>query len=324
MPEVSIVYATHRQAPRFDWFADSLAAQLGGDDPDVIVVDGFHSAERSAELEEVVAGRFRFRHVPPKPNPWNGPYRLSETEYFAAASARNTGIVYATAPYVAFADDCAVLMPGWWEEVRKAARHGYVVAGAYRKAEQMVVHAGLLAASSEPEQGRDIGDVRWDHGDDHAVNQIAGGQLYGCSFGAPRTLLVRVNGMDELCDPIGQSDCQLGIRLEWAGARIFYSRRMLTVESMDQYRQPVLPRLVRSLEPEIYMRRLAELGVDHLSVPEHWNNGAMIFDLLHGTRHIESRGNGFDLASLKPRMLEATVAHFPSTYWFDGVPLADL
>ena len=29
-------------------------------------------------------------------------------------------------------------------------------------------------------------------------------------------------------------------------------------------------------------------------------------------------------AHSKPRMLEATVAHSASTYWFDGAPIADL
>ena len=50
-PEVSIVYVTHRPNPRFEWFADSLANQLGdGSEAEVIVVDGAFSPEREREL----------------------------------------------------------------------------------------------------------------------------------------------------------------------------------------------------------------------------------------------------------------------------------
>ena len=325
MPQVSVVYVTHRERPRFDWFADSLSAQLGADPVEVIVVDGLHSDERVAELEEIVRGRFPYRHVPPKPTPWNGPYRLTHTEYFAAASARNTGIVHATAPYVAFVDDCAVLMPGWWDEVRAAARHGYVVAGAYEKADAMVVRDGRLVEQQAVDEGRHVNDIRWELGDEGSLRQIVGGQLYGCSFGAPRKLLVRVNGLDELCDPVGQSDCQLGFRLERAGARILYSRRMLSVESMEQYDQPTLPRLKRTLTPGAYMRQLALFGVEFRTrIGKAWDNAHMLFDVLHGTDAFRSVGNGYDLATLTPRSLETVVAGFPDRYWFDGTPLAEL
>src|SRR5439155_20599442 len=93
-PGISIVYITHRASPRFDWFADSLARQLDTEDVEVLFVDGVHSPERSEELEQIVRGRFPYRHVPAKPSPFAGPYRLTTRDYFAAASARNTGLVY--------------------------------------------------------------------------------------------------------------------------------------------------------------------------------------------------------------------------------------
>ena len=37
---VSVVLLAHRETSRFDWFADSLARQVGDDDLEVIVVDG--------------------------------------------------------------------------------------------------------------------------------------------------------------------------------------------------------------------------------------------------------------------------------------------
>ena len=43
----SIVYVTYRQEPAFDWFADSLAAQLcAADDVELVLVDGCYSDER--------------------------------------------------------------------------------------------------------------------------------------------------------------------------------------------------------------------------------------------------------------------------------------
>jgi hypothetical protein len=326
MPEIGVVHVTHRPRPRFDWFVDAFARQLAdGDSVEVVFVDGLHSRERSNELHELIRGRFRWRHVPAKPTPWNGPHRLTRAEYFAPASARNTGIVYARSPYLVFVDDCALPMPGWWDEAKAAARHGYVVAGAYQKHEEMVVEDGELAGSRLAAEGRDVRDFRWDTGDDEALVEVGGGDLYGCSFGAPRKLLVEVNGLDELCDPIGWSDCSLGLRLQRAGATIFYSRQMLTVESMDQYRQePKLLKLTRTLEPEAYMQRLRELGAPERAGGHEWSNMGMVVDLTHAATTIRSLGNPYDLATLGEAALPATVDQFEERYWFDGVPLADL
>ncbi|MGD1050553.1 MAG: glycosyltransferase, partial [Solirubrobacteraceae bacterium] len=156
---MSVVHVTHRREPAVGWFVDSLARQLEpGDQVEVIFVDGLHDAQRSLELDQLVGGRFPFRHVPSKPNPWNGSHRLTtRSEYAALSSARNTGIVYATAPYVVFVDDLCVLMPGWWEQVRRAASERLVIGGAYRKDHEMVVRAGTLVSSSP------VGvDCRWE------------------------------------------------------------------------------------------------------------------------------------------------------------------
>ncbi|HTX58469.1 MAG TPA: glycosyltransferase, partial [Verrucomicrobiae bacterium] len=97
---VTVAYITHRDEPRFDWFIDGLAAQLDGDAVEVLVVDGLRSPARCARVEELAAGRFVCRHVAPKPNPWNGPHRLTATDRWAAASARNSAIVHARGAYL--------------------------------------------------------------------------------------------------------------------------------------------------------------------------------------------------------------------------------
>ena len=81
-------------------------------------------------------------------------------------------------------------------------------------------------------------DSRWPIGGDAHWSALAGSRLFGCSFGAPLALLLEVNGFDELCDPIGGEDYHLGIRLEWAGTPLYYSRRMLTMESEELHQCP--------------------------------------------------------------------------------------
>lgn len=320
---ISVVYVTHRQDPRFEWFVDGLARQIGDDDElEVVLVDGHFSTERAERFCSLVADRFKLVHVAPKPTPFNGPHRLAASEYAATASARNTGLVYASHPYTVFVDDASVLMPGWWAETQRASREGYVVAGAYQKHWDMRVEAGTLRFSRSEPSGI---DARWSLGADRGLTRISGGELFGSSFGAPTSLLVGVNGLDELCDPTGGEDYQLGIRLEWAGARIYYSRRMLTIESEDLHRDQSVPlRVDGLLDPDTYMQRLSGFGVTKRHVPGRCDSSHMALDILYGTRSVVSIGNYYRIADLRPSDLEGTVAGFPDTYWFDGRPLAGM
>jgi GT2 family glycosyltransferase len=313
---------THRRDPRFAWFADSLAGQLD-DDVEVIVVDGLYDRAREEQFAQLVAERFTLRHVPTKPSAYNGPHRLTRRQYSSIASARNTGLVHATRPWLAFVDDCSVLMPGWLDEVRRAMREGYVAAGAYQKHWEMQVSAGRLVSSRSDPTGV---DSRWDSGDDARAVLGAGNQLYGCSFTLPRSLLLDVNGFDELCDPCGGEDWQLGTRLEWAGGMVCYVRAMLTIESEEAHREgEPLWRRDPIVAPAVYAQALARFGVGQRPFPDRPRDRTNCFlDLLFALRPKRSLGNRHDLAQLRPEDLPATAADLPRTDWFDGVALADL
>ena len=320
---VSIVHITHRHEPAFAWFVDSLAPQLQpGDQLEVIFVDGLHGQERTDALERLVDGRFAFRHVPAKPNPWNGAHRLTRVEYSAPSSARNTGIVYATNPYIVFVDDLCFLTAGWWQQVKTAAREEVVVAGAYQKRHEMVVEGGALVSSRLEQEGL---DCRWERGDDRAPVLIGGGELFGAGIGAPRALLVELNGFDELCDPVGGEDYHLGLRIEWTGAPIYYCRAMLAIESEELHHQrPVVVRHDEQVEPAAYLRRLHEFGVRHRSTEGPCDAGHLILDILLGTRSLTTMGNYYSLRSLSEFDLQSTIVRFPRTHWVDHRPLARL
>jgi len=311
-PSVSIVCPTHRPDPRFSLLADSLAPQLGDDaaEVQVIVVDGLHSAVRGEQLLAQAAGRFALEHVPAKPTPWNGAYRVTSNEYCATASAHNTGIVHALAPYVVFVADWTTLLPGWWSELRSAARHGQVLTGA--------IH----------EQGGDAGQIeldrRWKLGEDSHGVPVGGGNLAAANFGAPRELLVAVNGFDELCDPAGREDYHLGTRLEWAGATVLYDRRVTSIRNAERHRHDVVRRLDRVSDRAAYMNTLRGFGVSARSFDGPFDSSHLVWDVLFGRRESGSLGNHYELAELGVEELPATAEQLPLTHWFDGQPLGRL
>jgi hypothetical protein len=318
----SIVYLTCREEPAFEWFADSLARQLdAGDDVELILVDGAHDCERGEHWARAVAGRIPLRHVAAKPSPYNGARRLTRRDFFAAASARNTGLVYARKPYVIFVDDACVLGSLWWHAAAEAARAGRVVTGAYRKDWGMEVSRGVLLGSRE----RSGVDSRWSLGDDNRAVRIGGGQLFGASIGAPRDLLLKLNGFDELCDSIGGEDWHLGVRLELAGVPIYYDRRMLSVESEELHRSgKPFARVDRTLPPAAYMDRLAEFGVHQRHVPGACDSSHMLLDVVYGTESAATQGNYYWLADLTETTLETITRRFPRRHWFDRKLLAEL
>lgn len=222
--KLSLIYSTGRLDPHLDWTLDALAGQwMDGDEVELILVDVFDRGispestlcgareqailARSPQITRVIA-------VPPRPNIWQGKYRVTSRDWWATEVSRNTGIVLASHPQIAFLDDRCRPGSQWVATVRQyATTRDAVAAGSYDKLEgpvdaPRVTHDHRLGLSP---QGK--------------VN-CGGGWLYGCSFTLPLAWALEVNGFEEGCCGLGGEDYIFGMMLTNAGRRIDYTPGM--------------------------------------------------------------------------------------------------
>lgn len=332
---ISICYLTCRREPKWEWFVDSLARQ----NPaaiELLFVD-FHAwregvsghgsiapqqhldEERVASLRRVIDGRFAWSIIPPKPCVWQGPFRLTKGHWFAAANARNTAFVAARGEYVVCVDDLSVLQPGWWDQVKTAAKYGFVVGGAYRKVLNLQVENGEVRGY-EPMPKGDGMDSRIAARGKHGFVQMGGGELFGCSFGIPLETALAVNGFDELCDGQGFEDCDFGIRVERAGGQIFYNHQMMTYESEELHHEPCVAghREVKRVTPG----RLPP-GYSKNTMSDH----VMINRLLDDPARTWTLGSHYTLRVLRDEYQRTgllPIPDQPNYDWRDGTLLKDI
>lgn len=325
---ISIIFSTNRKEPKFwEWFMPSLLSQISDDDKKNIEVillsyDKDVFVHYDGEwVKEIEIDGIKIKQSQPKPNVYQGKERKTKTEMFSPSNARNTGILVSQGNYLVFVDDVSVLMPGWWFAVKQAAEKGMIVCGAYQKHFEMVVESGNLVSSRSHQGGI---DSRWNGGNNGGPVPIQGSQLFGCSFGIPAADIIAVNGFDEICDSIGGEDYQLGIRLNHSGKRIYYDRRMFTVESEELHNQPYLMlRDDRVLSPEAYMAKLNELGVSKRFINGNWDSSHMILDLLYGLNQKWTLGNNFNLGVDREAHYFVPPADV-TNHWFDNRLLSEL
>lgn len=329
---ISIIFCTNRLDPKFSWFIHSLANQTTDEERkniELIFIDGAIGRgephhERIAVIEQAISGRFqKWTHTVPKPNIYQGILRKTKTEMFSPSNARNTGILLSEGSYLVFADDVSVLMPTWWGAVKQAAEQSRIVCGSYQKHFDMVVENGILVSSRYHDAGK---DSRWNSGNDHRSVPINGQALFGCSLGIPAKDIIDVNGFDELCDSIGGEDYHLGTRLNNAGKRIYYDRRMFTVESEELHNQPYLMlRDDRLLDPASYMATLKEFGVHTRKYDPRGRTDSshMLLDILYGLNQKTTMGNNYSIAADRPSHYFVPVPDV-TTHWFDKKLLAEL
>lgn len=321
---LTIAYLTFRKNPRFAWFASSLARELrandlGPQDVQVVVVDGrlWYDAARKDEIAAQwwkamsSLGAFSLEHVPPMPNVWQGPHRLTQQDFFAAANARNTALALARAPHVAFVDDLSVLLPNWLACHLKAQVHGYVLCGTTCKVNNLVVSdAGDIVSFDRFEPGMDSRLARLY--DAAEVINCSGSWVFGGTFSVPLEAALRVNGQDSIHDSIGGEDYDFGVRLERIGTSIRITRACGTYELESGHHE------------EAPMVRLDKpwSGEDGP-----YGSNVLLNKLLRERDRTWTVGNEYNLRELRDRVLGGAPFPPPSgptTYWMDGEPLGRL
>jgi len=265
---ITIAYLTNRKETMIEWFFNSLHREIAGrtDGIQLIVVDYWcqeldvsHIETKRVEdrrTEFKKKSLIPFKHTPPKPSVWQGPHRLTKSDFFAPSNARNTALCFAEGEYIVFVDDLSVLMPGWFQEVEAAVKLGVVACGSYAKALEMSVVSGELRKVKGMRASLSMltSDAVVEHllkyhpqGVDSRLSQVngwepaaaSGSWMFGCSCAMPVTALLEIEGFDEDCDPMGGEDYCCGMLLHRLGLKFQYRKRMMTVESEELHSQGV-------------------------------------------------------------------------------------
>lgn len=330
---ISIIYLTFRQDPKFEWFLDSLwneckANKFKTKYIQIVFVDSYlwytNPQTRKDDLKRIMKERFDYVHIPPKPTPYQGPYKLTPVDFFCAANTRNTGVCYAKYDFVMFVDDLSILCPGWFKNVIEAQNaNNYVIAGTFRKITNMVVSKGKLISGDIT----DIDSRAKIYKTDKRV-EIPGGHLYGCSFGMPLHMYLAVNGQNELCDTIGGEDYEFGMRLSKAGFKILYNPLLLTYESVNLAEtNNSLYRINLSTNRETYFQLLQKYNVDPKKIDHLVYDSVRFFlDVLAHTPTTYAHNNGISLAQLRQDVKNNIPFKLPNitTYFFNNQPLNTL
>lgn len=238
--KLTVAYITSREQPCLSWFFDSLRLQQAPDDDiQVIVVDTFAGEdERRVQVRQLA--RRDVIHTVPKPTIWQGKHRITSSDWWAAANARNTAMCLCKTEWIAFLDDRCVLLPGWLDGIRSAIKHGYAVCGSYEKVHNLIVENGVVNAFTIPTDGdgkpngRDGRLPRYTeeaslYGVKGAV-LCPGEWMFGCSFALPLEWALQINGQDETCDGLSMEDCIFGLQLKNNDYPLCYDPGMKMIE----------------------------------------------------------------------------------------------
>jgi glycosyltransferase involved in cell wall biosynthesis len=295
---ISIAYFTSRIDPHIDWFCDSLAKQLNGDEVQLIVVD-FHAGKRPLNFGTNL--KINVEVTAPKPCIWQGDHRITKEDWFAAGNARNTAICLAKGSHIACVDDLSVLLPGWLDSVRQSVRENYIALGAYKKMKNLVVENGEVKSFNIHSADNRLSITSTDR------SSCGGGWFYGCSFCMPVEAALEVNGFPEdLCGGLGFEDVCFGLTLGNTNKFSFqYDRRMMTYESEEAH---FVDKPMKKTDKGVSPMDKSHSALRQAQQSKRFENQFNLREM----RDAVQRGEPF------PVILE------PRHDWFDGASIADM
>ena len=224
---LTICFITSREHHEFNWFIDSLTNQMNeGECIDIIFVNLRCKKSQcwvnNPSWSNAKKVSLNIIETPPKPNIWQGEHRITKEDWWAASASRNTALCLCLTNYIVWLDDRSVLLPGWLEGIKRAAKDGYAVCGTYEKRHGMVAEGGRII---------DHGILDgWDgRADDKGIRDCHG-QFWGGTMGCPTEWALRVNGFEEMVDGLGAEDYLFGMMLNNAGCRTMFDPSIAIVQ----------------------------------------------------------------------------------------------
>lgn len=229
---LTIVYCTSRKQPYLKWALDSLALQLGENEPipDFTVID-YYRAEREQNwlgylFSDSILKRHQGKNIPRVkhanclPTIWQGKYQLPREPWWAKSAYLNAGIIYCQTEFIAFLDDRAVLGPEWLQAIRRAMDGDFAVCGSYEKRANMKVENGVMT---------DPGELL---GVDTRIPGLYDfDSWYGGSGALSLEWCLKVNGFStDICDSAGTEDSMFGVTLRNNNLPIKYDSAMRIIE----------------------------------------------------------------------------------------------
>ena len=262
---VTVLTCTARSDPRWAFMADSIALQPENllAESEWVIVDAklwTEPEKRKAEVHDATRALrdigMQIVHIPPKPCRWQGPARLTKSDYFALSNARNTGLVVARGQRIIAVDDCSVVADNWMQGHLRFGLEAIVCAAFYTYRSATVVD-GKIVKGDPGVYGLDARvKVKPE------VGRTNAGWAYGLSCSYPLEAAIAANGGDESYDGQGGSeDSDFGIRMERCGYPAWWNPEPLVYQILESH-EPVfehvgwdLPQKPKRVPKELRVRR---------------------------------------------------------------------